>query len=148
MPTDPRQATGKCAAIGSKASEQFNGQFKSWQTGGAGAGTISASAASSAAWPPATISNADGDAADLPMYTSTGEIVTLPPATLTATPTQSVSIGDGWYDSSDTGGGVTVIQGCNYPPAWSAVGAAAPSNCGGGNNKRAPAPLITAAPPL
>ena len=150
MPKDPRQATGKCAALGDEAPQQFNGQFKSWQTGGAGAGTVSAAAASSAAWPPATISNANGPVSDLPMYTSTGSVVTLSPPTLTATPTRSISIGDGWYDSSDTGSGVTVMQGCTYPLAWSASGSPVPSKCsgGGGNAKRAPEPLMTPAPPL
>lgn len=138
MPTDPRQATGKCAAVGVQG-KQFDGTFSSWQTGGAGAGTISASARSEFAWPPATISNVDAAASDLPSYTSTGSVVTLPPPTLTASATQSIDVGDGWFNTADNGGGVTVVQGCQYPNAWSAVDASVPTGCGGVDNAAAAA---------
>ncbi|KZP22688.1 glycoside hydrolase family 5 protein [Athelia psychrophila] len=110
IPTDPRTATG-----------------------GAGAGTISATWSSSyGVYPPATISNAGAAASALPQYTSTGTVATLvPPQTLTASATASaVNAGNGWFDASDTAGGVTAIAGCTYPYAWSAVSAAVPTLCG------------------
>ncbi|CAL1711948.1 unnamed protein product [Somion occarium] len=42
MPTDPREAIGKCASLGVQGNP-FAGTFESWQTGGAGAGTIAPS---------------------------------------------------------------------------------------------------------
>ncbi|KAJ7846590.1 glycoside hydrolase superfamily [Mycena olivaceomarginata] len=48
MPTDPRTANGKCAAIGTQGTP-FDGTFNAWQTGGEGAGTIDPAAISSSA---------------------------------------------------------------------------------------------------
>ena len=130
IPTDPRESVGQCAALGED--KPFVGTYSSWQTGGSGAGTISPSFLSQfGQWPPATISNADGPASLLPSYASTGSVVTLPPPTFTASTTHSISVGDGWFDTADTAGGVTVVQGCTYPNAWSAVGIAVPTQCGG-----------------
>jgi len=153
VPTDPRVAAGTCASLGTSGSP-FNGNYQSWQTGGAGAGTISPSFVSQFnQWPPASLSHASSPASLLPSYTSTGSVVTLPPPTLTASvsTTRSVSVGDGWFDTADTAGGVTAIQGCSYPNAWSAVDVAVPTPCGGGGggdgSLAARAPLMTA-PPL
>ncbi|KZP22691.1 glycoside hydrolase family 5 protein [Athelia psychrophila] len=132
IPTDPRTAVGKCAAVGVSGAA-FDGTYLPWQTGGAGAGTISATWSSSyGVYPPATISNAGAAASALPQYTSTGTVATLvPPPTLTASATASaVSAGNGWFDASDTAGGVTAIAGCTYPNAWSAVSVAVPTLCG------------------
>ncbi|KZP22685.1 glycoside hydrolase family 5 protein [Athelia psychrophila] len=132
IPTDPRTAVGKCAAVGVSGAA-FDGTYLPWQTGGAGAGTISATWSSSyGVYPPATISNAGAAASALPQYTSTGTVATLvPPPTLTASATASaVSAGNGWFDASDTAGGVTAIAGCTYPDAWSAVSTAVPTSCG------------------
>lgn len=146
MPTDPRAAVGKCAALGVKG-PQFDGTYSAWQTGGAGAGTIAASDKSEFAWPPATVSGNDGDAAALPMYTPTGTVATLPPPTLTASATQSIDVGDGWYNTADNAGGVTVVQGCKYPNAWSANDAPVPTGCGQSDNAAAvAAAVITPAP--
>src|ERR1700691_37082 len=93
IPTDPRKAVGQCAALGGDS--PFNGTYSAWQTGGSGAGTISPSFISEfQQWPPTTISNVDDPASLLPSYTSTGSVVTLPPPTLTASATHSISVGD------------------------------------------------------
>ncbi|KZP03930.1 glycoside hydrolase family 5 protein [Athelia psychrophila] len=133
IPKDPRTAISHCANHGAGGTAPFNGQFEPWQTGGAGAGVIASTfTAEYGKWPP----NLNGglstpEAAPLlPMYTSTGTVATLPPPTLTASTTHSISVGDGWYDSSDTIGGVTAAAGCAYPNAWSAVSIAIPTVCG------------------
>ncbi|KAJ7624666.1 glycoside hydrolase family 5 protein [Roridomyces roridus] len=126
MPTDPRTAAGTCAQLGVD-SAPFDGVFSAWQTGGAGAGTISPESISSfGQYPPATISNVDAAALGfLPTYTATAGLVTLtyttPPASVTPTPTPTVSVGNGWVDPSDTASFVTAVAGCTYPDAWSAL---------------------------
>jgi hypothetical protein len=149
IPTDPRNAVGQCAGLGN-AGSPFGGSYSAWATGGAGAGTIAPSfLASFSQWPPATLANANGPASLLPSYTSTGSIITMPPPALTPTPTKSVSVGDGWFDAGDTAGGVTTVQGCSYPNAWSAVGVSVPSQCGGGaGTKRAAEAMMTPPPPM
>ncbi|KAJ6536155.1 glycoside hydrolase [Mycena capillaripes] len=133
MPTDPRKAQGKCAAIGVKG-VQFDGKYSAWQTGGAGAGTIAASStAKFGQWPPATISGVDAGAMKLlPTYTATGSIPTLtfitPTVTgIVATVTPTVSIGNGWFDAADTMPAITAVAGCTYPAAWSALSLPAPT---------------------
>ncbi|KAK7017753.1 glycoside hydrolase family 5 protein [Favolaschia claudopus] len=130
MPTDPRQALGKCASIGIKGSG-FSGQFKSWQTGGAGAGTISPDATQAFGdWPPRTLTGYSEDEMSLlPTYTATGSIPTLtyttPAASGSATPT--VSVGNGWADASDTQLVATAVAGCTYPAAWGAANMPVPT---------------------
>lgn len=132
IPADPRTANGTCASLDSQSSP-FDGEYESWQTGGAGAGTIAATAtASFGQWPPATISNAPGPASLLPSYTSTGTVVTLPPPTFTASMTKSVDVGDGWFNTGDTAAAPTAIAGCTYPDAWDALTVAVPAQCGSG----------------
>ncbi|KAJ7617572.1 glycoside hydrolase superfamily [Mycena rosella] len=106
MPTDPRVAAGKCVAVGVPETP-FPGTFSAWQVGGAGAGTIAASASAQfGTWPPATISH--------------GSVVTLSFVTPTPTP----SVGDGWFDTAPA---VTAVAGCTYPDAWSALNSPAPT---------------------
>lgn len=127
IPTDPRTALGTCAALG-VSQQPFNGQYASWQTGGAGAGTIAAtSIAVYGQYPPATISGLTPGANQvlLPTYTSTSAIPTLLPPSFSPSPT--VSVGNGWYDSADTGLAPTQVQGCSYPDAWDAVSSAMPT---------------------
>ncbi|KAJ7495565.1 glycoside hydrolase family 5 protein [Mycena latifolia] len=133
MPSDPRTARGKCAALGITG-PQFDGTFSAWQTGGTGAGTIAASAtAQFGVWPPATISNVDPAALTvLPTYTATGSVATLTYITPSATGsaasvTPTASIGSGWADMGDTAPGVTAIAGCTYPDAWNALSLPAPT---------------------
>ncbi|KAL5512513.1 hypothetical protein ACEPAG_3166 [Sanghuangporus baumii] len=146
MPTDPRSAVGTCAQLlgssGSSSSSSgpaFDGTFESWQTGGQGAGTIPASEiASYSAWPPASMSGVTGDVGNVPTYTPTGVVSTLPPDTFAVTGTAaaaatsvsvsvSVSVGDGWADTSDTAGGVTEVAGCSYPDPWDSAAQTMPT---------------------
>jgi glucan 1,3-beta-glucosidase len=147
MPTDPREASGICAARGVAQDTPFDGNYLPWQTGGAGAGTIASSAAASVLpWPPASI-NGQANAALLPTYTSTGTIATLPPPTFTPSPTGSIHVGDGWFNSADTAGGITTVQGCSYPNPWSAENVPVPTACSGGAAAAAVA-VITPKPKL
>ncbi|KAF9234820.1 glycoside hydrolase family 5 protein [Melanogaster broomeanus] len=146
IPTDPRAAVGTCAALG-VSGQPFNGQYASWQTGGVGAGTIAAaSIATYGQYPPSTLSGLipGANQALLPTYTSTGAVSTLPPPTFTPSPPAAVSVGNGWFDSADTGLAPTAVQGCTYPDAWDAVQVAMPTAlCPAGATT---APVITPAP--
>jgi len=138
MPADPRQAVGKCAELGVEGTP-FDGTFKPWMTGGAGAGTVSDSA--SFPWPPATINGyqsftASGTA--LPSYTATGTVVTMPPPSITASGAQSVSVGNGWFNTQDTASAPTPVSGCSYPPAWAASGLSIPATACGATGISAP----------
>ncbi|KAI0079826.1 glycoside hydrolase [Panus rudis PR-1116 ss-1] len=131
MPTDPREARGLCASLG-VAGEPFVGTFSSWQTGGAGAGTIVATSTEQfGSWPPTSIANVPAaEVTSLPTYTSTKSINTLPPLTPTPAPTKSVDVGSGWANSADTASYVTAVSGCTYPNAWDAVSTTIPiSTC-------------------
>jgi glucan 1,3-beta-glucosidase len=124
MPTDPRTAEGKCLSLGTN-SNPFDGSYLPWQTGGAGAGTITPTATSAFPWPPPTLADINVNVAQLPMYTPTGTIVTLPPPSITAT---GVSSMNGWADNADNTPAPTPISGCNYPNAWDAVTATVPAS--------------------
>ena len=146
MPTDPRQAHGMCAQLGVPGTP-FNGSFQPWQTGGAGAGTIAASATSSyGQFPPTSLAGVPaGQVTLLPSYTSTrSQLVTLPPPTFSATASfdKGVSVGDGWFDAQDTNPMVTPVAGCVYPDAWSAAASPVPSTsaCGATSSLGAVAP--------
>ncbi|KAJ7134035.1 glycoside hydrolase family 5 protein [Mycena crocata] len=128
MPTDPRSATGKCAQFNVQVSS-FGGQFKPWQTGGDGAGTIAATSTQQfGQWPPASLSTGGPV---YPTYTPTGSVATLsyvtPTPTGSVTASATVSIGSGWANAADRAGGVTAIAGCTYPNAWGAVSLPAPT---------------------
>jgi hypothetical protein len=128
MPTDPRIAAGTCAALGVTV-QQFDGIYQPYQTGGPGAGTINpVSVSSYGQYPPKTISGLTSGATQslLPTYTSTSAIPKLPPPTFAPNPS-SVTIGNGWFDSSDTGLAATEVAGCTYPDAWDAVSSAMPT---------------------
>lgn len=128
MPTDPRMSIGTCAALG-VSGPIFDGTFLPWQTGGAGAGTIAPSSTIQYPWPPPTISNVGVAASLLPTYTPTASIVSLPPPTLSPTPTKKVDVGSGWFNNQDTAPAPTSIAGCTYPDAWNAINAAVPPLC-------------------
>ncbi|KAF8623392.1 hypothetical protein AX17_007430 [Amanita inopinata Kibby_2008] len=128
MPTDPREAIGTCASLGISG-DPFDGNFESWQTGGAGAGTISPTITEEFPWPPVSFSGLDVPVTDLPTYTPTGAIEPLPPPTFTL---HSVpGIGNGWYNAQDTSPAYTAISGCIYPDAWNAVSTTVPPACDG-----------------
>ncbi len=116
---DPRQAAGKCGDI-----PVFDGNYEPYMTGGPGAGTITAAAAGTP-FPPAQIGGVDVPADQLPQYTSTGTVNTLPGPTETGATRVS-----GWYDAQDTGLAPTTIPGCAYPDPWDANDAAIPTGCG------------------
>ena len=117
-----------CAKLGVEGTP-FDGQYESWMTGGAGAGTFAASATETIlAWPP-TLSP-DVPTQSALQYTSTGTMVTLPPQTFTATAgvTPTASVGDGWADPSDVAPAVAAASGCAYPFAWGATSAPFPAS--------------------
>lgn len=128
MPTDPRTAAGVCASLG-VSGDDFDGVFQPWQTGGVGAGQISATAAFP--WPPTQISEVAVAVDQLPIYTQTGTPITMPPYTPTPSGTASVDWGNGWFDAGDTALAPTAIAGCVYPNAWDAINAAIPVGCSG-----------------
>ena len=126
IPADPREAQGMCAKLGASPGTQFSGTFAPWQTGGAGAGAVPASASAQFAFPPSSLAGVPGaQVAFVPTYTATRAVVTLPPPAFTQSVT--VSVGNGWADAGDSGMMVTAVQGCVYPDAWNAVGSPVPS---------------------
>ncbi|KAJ7573996.1 glycoside hydrolase family 5 protein [Mycena floridula] len=131
IPKDPRTAAGTCNAIGAPFTP-FDGQYESWQTGGAGAGTIVAAATQQwGQFPFPTISGVNGDAVAatlLPTYTATGPIQTLTAGTFSPTIT---STPDGWFNTQDNSGAFTAVAGCAYPDAWDATAVAVPAACTG-----------------
>jgi glucan 1,3-beta-glucosidase len=131
IPADPRTAAGRCAQLGTTI-PSFDGNYQPWQTGGGGGGSIAATATQGFPFPPATINGPDQStltANQLPSYTPTGTVSTLPPPTFTAAP--SVSGGNGWADPKDTASAYTEIAGCTYPNPWNANSVAIPPVCSG-----------------
>lgn len=123
MSKDPRDSVGRCKDLG-VPNDGFNGQYQGYATGSGGE-ILPSSVIASWPFPPASISNAPVPASQLPMYTSTGTIVTLPPPTNTG----KISGMDGWFDSQDTALAPTPIQGCAYPDAYSTSGVIPASGC-------------------
>jgi len=153
IPEDPREAVGYCAAsAGVAMTDPFDGTLSSWQTGGAGAGTIAAAQlASFGVWPITSMNNASAspsayiaptDVVRLPQYTPTGAILSLPvPTFTTPSSTQTADAGSGWDNAGDTAGYYEPIQGCDYPNQWVAVGVPIPTGaCGQEVQKREVAP--------
>ena len=129
MPTDPRTALGRCAALGISG-PSFDGTYLSWQTSGAGAGTISPASISSYPYLPTSIAGLTAGAiqAHLPTYTLTcSPVPTFPPPTFSPSPPASVSIGNGWFDSNDQALSPTEVSGCSYLNVWDAVSSAVPA---------------------
>ena len=120
MPPDPRTAEGAC---GAPAPVQ---PFPAWHTGGTGAGQI----AETIPWPPANLRR--GPIADLPAYTPTGAIVTLPGPTFTITSaghTTTADAGSGWANPADRTGMAVPIATCQYPDPWILADAPLPTPC-------------------
>jgi len=118
----------------------FVGTYSSWQTGGAGAGSIAAATSEELPWPPTTIAHIStpGAVSLLPTYTNTAPAETLTMAAIiTVNGAQiTASAGNGWENPNDTGGGPTAVAGCTYPDPWDALTAAMPT---------APCPSVAAA---
>ncbi|KAM0745809.1 glycoside hydrolase [Meredithblackwellia eburnea MCA 4105] len=158
MPKNPRLGRGACPGILAAQNLQFNSNpaptLSSWQTGGAGAGTILATAqVNSYVWPPTAIGLTPTRVTHFPTYTPTGTPITLHGTTPTAYPTgftSTVGPGGGWAQPTDTAGWYTPVAGCSYLNPWSGVGAAVPTAaCRGSQNrreKREPSPMVTAPP--
>jgi glucan 1,3-beta-glucosidase len=126
LPADPRDSVGVCARLTGR-SHTFDGTYLPWQTGGAGAGTITAAElALYRPWPPGALVDVPV-ASLLPTYTSTGVVSTLPPPTLA--PEATVTPPSGWANPADTGLAPTPIAGCTYPDPWDSEGAAVPPRC-------------------
>ncbi|KIY53213.1 glycoside hydrolase [Fistulina hepatica ATCC 64428] len=152
IPSDPRTALGKCAAIG-VAGTQFSGTYAASATGALGTDPASYALVSSASaygmtWPPATVSGVDGATAagsELPTYTATDVVSSLPAiVTLTVMATDSkesaytISAAVGWYDSQDTASAPTPVASCSYPDAWDATTVGLPAtSCTSGITARA-----------
>lgn len=144
MPTDPRTALGTCGNT-----SPWSPPLAAWQTGGAGAGNIPASATSALAWPPASLS-AGGAVSTLPSYTPTGTLVTLPVPTFTSlASTATISAGNGWANPSDTTLMMVGISGCTYLDPWVNPTTAPPAVCPASSRRRdepAPPSFITPVP--
>jgi glucan 1,3-beta-glucosidase len=116
MPKDPREAIGKC---GGKS--PWQPPLQPWQTGGVGAGNIPPTMTVQYPWPPATIS-LGGVGSELPQYTPTGVVPTLPGPTFSfASATATPSPGNGWANAADTAGSMVEKQGCQYLDPWIGV---------------------------
>ena len=122
MSKDPRDSVGRCKDLG--VSNSFNGQYQGYATG-SGGDLIPSSVISSWPYPPPTISNVLVPVNQLPMYTLTGTVTTLPPPTNTG----KASGLDGWANNQDTGPAPTPINGCAYPDAYSTSGVVPASGC-------------------
>ncbi|KAH9936894.1 glycoside hydrolase [Epithele typhae] len=129
IPTDPREALGLCESLGFAQNAPI-GTYQPWQTGGSGAGTIAATArASFSQYPPPAISNVNGaDVAQLPVFTATSAVPTLPAPQFSAATTSG---GDGWADAADTSLAAAPIAGCAYPNAWGPQPGSTAAVCGG-----------------
>lgn len=140
IPSDPRTALGTCASLGFAQNNPWDGNYQPWQTGGSGAGTISATAiASFSQYPPPALSNVNGaNPAQLPMYTATSAVPTLPTPTFSAA---TVTGGDGWADAQDTSLAAAPIAGCVYPDAWGPAPGSTAAVCGGATTPT-PAPAL------
>ncbi|THG97563.1 hypothetical protein EW026_g4454 [Hermanssonia centrifuga] len=118
IPADPRDAVGTCDTLDVPFNTPFNGSYPSWQTGGAGAGTIAPTATAALEEYPPTLSNAmNANPTLLPHYTDVSANPTLPAPTFSAATTTG---GDGWADAQDTMLAPAPVPGCVYPDAWAA----------------------------
>ncbi|KAJ7180343.1 glycoside hydrolase family 5 protein [Mycena crocata] len=118
IPRDPRTASGKCAALG-LIPTPFDGTYSPWATGVTS--SIPASSSMAFPWPPAMISNAAVPVELMPTYTSTGTVITMPPATFTAAPSSVTAPVNGWLNAQDTAGGVVTVAGCTYPDEYNGI---------------------------
>ena len=141
MPADPRTVLGKC---GPPVGPIFPQSFDSWMTGGAGAGTMAAAQTAQYPYPPASLQGSP--IAQLPLYTSTGAISTLPAPTPTDLKGSAVGSANGWFNVNDNQPAPTPIVDCAYPDPWDALTAAIPiTGCSGGADAALPA-VITPPP--
>ncbi|KDE06629.1 hypothetical protein MVLG_03124 [Microbotryum lychnidis-dioicae p1A1 Lamole] len=142
IPPNPREVVGACqslvrnngftVALGSNPAPTL----APWMTGGSGAGTQQNEAMSRSytRWPPVSLGTLN--TANLPQYTPTAPVVTMPVATPTSYPNGYSAVtnpGNGWHNTGDAKGFMTEIAGCTYPDPWQGVSATVPSRpCTGG----------------
>jgi len=136
MPADPRTVLGKC---GAPVGPIFPQSFDSWMTGGAGANTIAPALTTQYPYPPASLQGSP--VAQLPIYTSTGAISTLPAPTPTDLNGKAIGSADGWFNDNDNQPAPTPIAGCTYPDPWDALAATIPTGCSGGADAVKPAAI-------
>jgi aryl-phospho-beta-D-glucosidase BglC (GH1 family) len=137
--TDPRQSRGQCTSLG-VTGNTFTGNLTSWQVGGAGAGQIPT--LDSYVWPPTSIGGYTGAArvAELPLYTATGAISTLPvPIFIDPGTASTINVGDGWANPADQTMMAVPLSGCIYPDNWNALSTTIPA-CATLHAKRTAAP--------
>ncbi|ORX35685.1 exo-beta-1,3-glucanase [Kockovaella imperatae] len=150
---DPRTAFGTCASFGTPINA-FDGIYpEAYMTGGAGAGQIPATVSASYPWPVPTFSDVNAaQMTNIPQYTMNASPITLPGPTFTNPSSgATISPGSGWANSADTRPAFQAVQGCSYPPEYSATGVPiVPGMCGAGLDqvivKRNGAPAPTPAP--
>ena len=126
-PTDPRQAQGHCASLGATGNT-FTGTLSGSQIG-AGSGADPADLATYP-WPPTSIGGYAGAAlvAQLPQYTATGALPTLPVPTFSGpAASATVNLGNGWQDATDTTPMAVPVADCTYPDGWDALTAVIPA---------------------
>jgi glucan 1,3-beta-glucosidase len=147
MPKDVRDSVGACGN-----SHPWSPPLKAWQTGGDGAGKIDPSVTAALPWPPASI-NGGGAPSNLPQYTPTGPVPTLPGPSLTVTASGhsvTASAGNGWQNSGDTDGLMVNKAGCSYLDPWIGSGQPPTPLCTGpakrSNEDEIPPPKITPPP--
>ncbi|KDR69908.1 hypothetical protein GALMADRAFT_255764 [Galerina marginata CBS 339.88] len=139
IPTDPRSAIGAC---GPSTGPVFDGTFESWMTGGAGAGVIDSAQTAQYPWPPVQLEDGVGPVAQLPVYTSTGSIATLPVPSFTDLSGNAIDpTANGWFNANDNAPGPTPIPGCDYPNPWDAQDVPVPTGCTGGVSAAVPAAI-------
>lgn len=155
MPTDPRSAMqGVCSSLGVASTPAP--ALPATATGGAGAGTISpAFRASYTAWPVTSLSGIP-NVANLPTYTATGTLTTMPAPTFSAPNGKSTfDAGSGWFNTAIQASAHVPVAGCTYYPEYNAgIGQVAlpTAACSGArkrnpNPEEAPPPRITAFKP-
>ncbi|KAH7096203.1 glycoside hydrolase family 5 protein [Auriculariales sp. MPI-PUGE-AT-0066] len=125
--SDPRVSFGYCASLGVPESVTRTTTLKPNQIG-QDANAVP-SDANTYPWPPTAFFDVP-IAANVPQYTPTGTIITMPGPTFTdpANPKQTIDAGTGWFNAQDTEGMYVPVAGCTYPDPWAASGTT-PTKC-------------------
>lgn len=135
---DPRTVIGSC---GPSTGPVFDNTFDSWMTGGAGAGNVDPTQTVQYPWPP--VSLVDGNnPSQMPLYTSTGSVTTLPMPTFTDSNGKAIdATANGWFNINDNALAPTPIPGCPYPDPWNALNDTIPAGCPTGVSMAIPAAI-------
>ncbi|KIK63584.1 glycoside hydrolase family 5 protein [Collybiopsis luxurians FD-317 M1] len=151
MPIDPREAVGVCGNT-----SPWSPPLAANQLGTEKNAAIAASVSAQYPWPPSTIVFG-GAPSELPTYTPTGAVPTLPAPTFTQSgvkATATPNLGDGWNNAQDSAGLMVNIQTCSYLDPWIGTTVNPPSPlCTPSKSRREPVlqyrePMITAMPAL